>query len=272
MSDVRHTYLHYVIEPLLYARANAIDRMQPILKEVRDAPLEFRFRSDSLPLTIECLIKAIEARTMDTGVPEYKIPEGVDRSDLPRYEHERQIYQQKVDAVRLATVHHDMTQGFVLTRYFYEQLIQFEKDPASLKDTIGEMVYSMDMEQEVRRARDIDFDKEADGEVLERSEPRKLTGLDLAEARLAAGDVAGASTMAQQALSVKSDGTSGVEAADARANFILARVAILPVILKKRSTASRRRGYQQGTAAAGVVAHLPGPDAGSGLQARPGGV
>jgi hypothetical protein len=78
--------------------------MQPILKEVRDAPLEFRYRSDTVPLTIECLIKAIEARTMDTGVPEYKIPAGVDRSDLPRYEHERQVYQQKVDAVRWATV------------------------------------------------------------------------------------------------------------------------------------------------------------------------
>ncbi len=100
MTDVRHTYLHYVIEPLLFARANAIDREQPILKEVRDAPLEFRFRSDTVPLTIECLIKAIEARTMDTGVPEYKIPADVDRSELPRYEHERQIYQQKVDAVR----------------------------------------------------------------------------------------------------------------------------------------------------------------------------
>ena len=55
--------------------------------------------------------------------------------------------------MRLATVHHDMTQGFVLTQYFYEQLIQFEKDPASLKDTIGEMVYSMDVDQQVHRAR-----------------------------------------------------------------------------------------------------------------------
>jgi hypothetical protein len=54
MGDVRHTYLHYMIEPLLYARANAIDRTQPILKEVREAPLEFRYRSDSVPLTIEC--------------------------------------------------------------------------------------------------------------------------------------------------------------------------------------------------------------------------
>jgi tetratricopeptide (TPR) repeat protein len=227
MSDVRHTYLHYVIEPLLYARATAIDRMQPILKEVREAPLEYRLRSDSLPLTIECLIKAIEARTMDTGIPEYKIPANADRSlDLPRYEHERQIYQQKVDAIRLATMHHDLTQGFVLTQYFYQQLIQFEKDPASLKDTIGEMVYSMDVVDQVHFARQIDFDKEADGDVLTRSKPRKLTGLDLAEARLAAGDVATASAMASQVLSVHSDSLESI-ADSARAEFILARAAIL---------------------------------------------
>ena len=226
MTDVRHTYLHYVIEPLLYARANAVDRMQPLLKEVREAPLEFRYRSDTVPLTIECLIKAIEARTMDTGIPEYKIPPGTQRSDLPRFERERQVYQQKVDAVRLATVRHDLTQGFVLTQYFYEQMIQFEKDPASLKDTIGEMVYSMDVDQQVHHARQIDFDKEADGDVLTRTKPRKLTGLDLAEARIAAGDVNTASAMARQALTIHAD-TLESAADAARANFILARAAIL---------------------------------------------
>jgi predicted negative regulator of RcsB-dependent stress response len=226
MTDVRHTYLHYVIEPLLNARANAIDRTQPILKEVRDAPMEFRYRSDTVPLTIECLIKAIEARTMDTGIPEYKIPANADRSEIPRYEHERQLYVQKVDAVRAAAVEHDMTQGFVLTQYFYEQLIQFEKDPASLSDTIGEMVYSMDVDQQVHRARNIEFDKQSDGEVLGRTRPRKLTGLDLAEARLASGDVASASAIAQQALTDKSDSLEAV-AAGARANFILARAAVM---------------------------------------------
>ena len=226
MNDVRHTYLHYVIEPLLYARANAVDRTQPILKEIRDAPLEFRYRSDTVPLTIECLIKAIEARTMETGVPKYTIPANADRSDMPRYEHERQIYQDKVDVIRLAAVHHDMTQGFVLTQYFYEQLIQFEKDPASLKDTIGEMVYTMDIAQQTHRARDIEFDKEADGDVLERSKPRKLAGLDLAEAKLSTGDVATASAMARQALAVKGDSLEGV-ANSARADFILARVAMM---------------------------------------------
>jgi hypothetical protein len=226
MNDVRHAYLHYIIERLLFARSNAIDRVQPILKEVRDAPMEFRYRSDSVALTVECLIKAIEARTMDTGIPVYKIPASVERSDLPRYEHERQLYQQKVDAVRLATVHHDMTQGFVLTQYFYEQLIQFEKDPASLRDTIGEMVYGMDIEQQIHRARQTEFDKQADADVLQHSKPRTLTGLDLAEARLASGDVNTASAMARQVLADKSDSLD-VASQQARANFILARAAIM---------------------------------------------
>jgi len=229
MNDVRHTYLHYMIEPLLLVWTNAVDRMQPVLKEVREAPLEYRYRSDAVSLVIECLIKAIEARTMDTGIPAYKIPANTSRSDMPRYEHERQLVQQKMEAVRLAAMAHDMRQGFVLTQYFYEQLIQFEKDPASLRDTIGEMVYSMDVDQQVHRARQIDFDKEADEDVLSRGKPRKLTGLDLAEARLAAGDVATASAMARQALTMHSEDFNSLEeaATGARAEFILARAAIL---------------------------------------------
>jgi tetratricopeptide (TPR) repeat protein len=88
------------------------------------------------------------------------------------------------------------------------------------------MVYSMDVDQQVHRARNIEFDKQSDGEVLGRTRPRKLTGLDLAEARLASGDVASASAIAQQALADKSDSLEAV-AAGARANFILARAAIM---------------------------------------------
>jgi hypothetical protein len=211
MNAVRHTYLHYVIEPLLYSRSNAIDRMQPILKEVRETPLEFRYRSETIALVVECLIKAIEARTMDTGIPEYKIPAGVERSDLPRYEHERQVTAQKMEIVRVAAVHHDMTQGFVLTQYFFEQLIQFEKDAVSLRDTIGEMVYGMDIEQQIHRARQTEFDKQADSD---------------AESKLAQGDFATANAMAHASLNDRSDTLESV-AQEARANFILARVAIV---------------------------------------------
>jgi hypothetical protein len=226
MNDVRHVYLHYMIEPLLYSRANAIDRTQPILKEIREAPLEFRYRSDTVPLTIECLIKAIEARTMNTGIPDYKMPVGLDRSQLPRYEHERQMVQQKQETIRQAVVQHDMKQGFVLTQYFYEQLIQFEHDPASLRDTIGEMVYSMDVDQQVHRARQTEFDQQADEDVLSRPKPKKLEGLDLAEARLQAGDAIGASALARQYLAERSDTLQAV-ADSARANFVLGRVAAM---------------------------------------------
>jgi hypothetical protein len=96
MNDVRHTYLHYVIDPLLL---RAVQRHRPRAADSQGDsrrasrfPLPLRYH---VPLTIECLIKAIEARTMDTGVPEYKIPAGIDRSQLPRYEHERELYQQR---------------------------------------------------------------------------------------------------------------------------------------------------------------------------------
>ncbi|WP_263355003.1 tetratricopeptide repeat protein [Acidicapsa acidisoli] len=224
MSDVRHTYLHYLIEPLLYSRSSATDRFLPIMKEVRDAPLDYRLRSDIVDLTIECLIKAVEARTMDTGIKPYVAPKDEKRSDFERIESERNAVNQKMEQVRIAQVRHDMAQGYVLTAYFYEQLGIFEKDPASLKDTIGELVYSMDVDHEIHRARDVTFDKEADDDVLRRSAPRKLTGLDLAEARLAAGDYATASAMARQSLTM----VSGGETVDTgRANFILARAAIL---------------------------------------------
>jgi len=225
MQNVRHVYLHYTIEPLLYSRTNAIDRMQPIMKEVREAPLEFRYRSETVPLVVECMIKAIEARTVNTGIPDYKIPAGVDRSVLPRYERERIATQQKQETVRVAAVQHDMKQGFVLTQYFFEQLIQFEKDAASLRDTIGEMVYGMDVEQQVHRARQTEFDQKADDDILQRSKPRTLTGLDLAEAKLAEGDIATANAMARKVLADKTDTLDSV-AQEARADFILARVAI----------------------------------------------
>ena len=229
MADIRHTYLHYLIEPLLYSRSSAMDRFLPILKEVREAPLDTRLRSDIVDLTIECLIKAVEARTMDTGIKPYVAPKDEKRSDFERIETERNAVNQKMEQVRIARVRHDMAQGYVLTAYFYEQLVQFEKDPASLKDTIGELVYSMDVDHEVHRAREVTFDQQADDDVLRRSAPRKLTGLDLAEAKLAAGDVATAAAMAQQTIAAAGSGqAAGGEAGDpGRAQFILARAEIL---------------------------------------------
>jgi hypothetical protein len=199
MEDVRHTYLHYILEPLLYSRSSAMDRLLPILKTVRDAPLEFSLRSDIVSLVIECMIHAIEARTMDTGIAEYKIPDDVRRADLEHQTQLRNASLQQISAVRQKSVNKSMIDGLVLTQYFYDQLIAFERTPDSLNEAIGPMVYGMDVDQQVHRARDIHFAEEGESDVI-RHTTRQPHGLDLAEIKMHQGDAAGAEKLAQQAL------------------------------------------------------------------------
>lgn len=219
MNLVRHAYLHYQIEPLLYSRANDMDRMMPILKTVQDAPLDFTFKNDIVALVIESMIRAIEARTMDTGIQEVKIPPYTPRSELDQYTRARNQSLQKMAAVRQAAVNHDMAQGFVLTQYFYNQMAAFEKNPESLDEAIGPMVYGMDISVETHRAKEVSFDQQGEGDVLSHA-PTQPKGLDLAEMKLMKGDVAGATAMAQKALDAHTGDPS-------RADFILARADLM---------------------------------------------
>ena len=219
MRLVRHAYLHYEIEPLLYARANAIDRLEPILKAVQFAPLQFNFKNDIDALVIECLIHAVEARTMDTGVKIVQVPANLPRSETEPYEEARRVSIEKDEAVRQQSVDHSMAQGYVLTQYFYNQLIQFEKSPESLDSAIGPMVYGMDVDSEVHRARNVAFDQTGEGDLLSRA-PQQPQDLDLAEMKLMKGDVAGAQQLAQKALDAHT-GDPG------RAEFILARADLM---------------------------------------------
>jgi hypothetical protein len=219
MQEVRHTYLHYEIEPLLYARASSMDRMLPILKAVREAPLDYTFRSDIVSLVIECMIRAVEARTLDTGLAEVKIPANVRKADVEREEHERNVYLQKVSAIRQRSVETAMSQGYVLTQYFYDAFGPFEHDTASLKESIGEMVYGMDVESQIHRAKQVQFAETGNADVVHHA-PHQLHGLDLAETKLIKGDKAGAAQLAQQAIDQKSGDP-------AYAEYILGQVALL---------------------------------------------
>jgi hypothetical protein len=219
MDEIRHTYLHFELEPLLYARASSMDRLLPFLKTVREAPLEYTFRSDIVSLVTECMIRAVEARTMVTGVAPFKAPAAVSHSEFANVERERHATEQKAEAVRQATVKRDMEQGYVLTAYFYDRLVAFEKEPQSFKETIGEIVYGMDVPSEVGRAKHVTFTQQNEGDVVHRG-TRQLHGLDLAEMKLLQGDVAGASTLAHQELDRHTGDT-------ARANFLLARCAVM---------------------------------------------
>jgi hypothetical protein len=186
MDLIRHTYLHFTIEPLVYARSGAMDRLMPLLKPVQDAPLEFVYKSDIAALLNECLIKAVEAQTMDVGVPVPAKPDAMrDRSEVDHYQAEMALYERKAEAVRRKAVDLDMRQGWVLVEYFYNQLGAMAKEGVSLKDNIGPMVYGMDVDRERHHDEQIAFLPEGSGGDLAFHEVRRVpkapTGLDLAD-------------------------------------------------------------------------------------------
>ncbi|WP_263410346.1 tetratricopeptide repeat protein [Terriglobus tenax] len=220
LDDVRHMYLHYLVEPMIYARPQSIDRLAPILKTVQDAPLEFIYKNDMVALTAECMIKAIEAHMMDVGFPRPKRPAQIrQRSEIEKYEAELADYERRAEVVRQGLVDRDMRLGYVLTDYLYGRLAQLEHSSEALKDNIGEIVYGMDVQHQVSIAKNIQFFPQGTREFVGRTPVRQPKGLDLAEIKLMKGDRAGADEMAQKALQVNPN--------DAQAHYLVARIALL---------------------------------------------
>jgi tetratricopeptide (TPR) repeat protein len=221
MDDIRHIYLHYEIEPMVYARAQAMERLQPLLKAVRDAPLEYTYKTEIVPLLTECLIKAIETHTMDVGIPKPQKPGPAvkARADLERYDAEMSAYDHQADAVRRKAVDLAMRQGWVLVDYFYGQIGTMEKDGISLKENMGQMVYGMDVDHERHKDQQIAFLPESSHDVLRRA-TTQLSGLQLAELKIFKGDLTGASEIANKVLA---DPTGD----HAQAHYVLARVNLM---------------------------------------------
>ncbi len=221
MDDIRHIYLHYEIEPLVYARAQAMERLQPLLKAVQDAPLEYVYKTEIVPFLTECLIKAIETHTMDVGLtkPLKPGPAVKARADLERYDAEMSAYDHQAEAVRRKAVDLAMRQGWVLVDYFYGQIGTMERDGISLKENMGQMVYGMDVDRERHQAQQVAFLPNGSHDVLRRA-TTQLTGLQLAEMKIYKGDLDGASEIANQVL-------ADPNGDHAQAHYVLARVNLM---------------------------------------------
>ncbi len=221
MDEIRHTYLHYEIEPLVYARAAAMDRLLPLLRPVQNSPLDFAHKSDIVALLTECLIKAVEDRTMDVGIARPKRPQTqLSRQETERFDNEISAYDRQAEMVRRKAVDHEMRQGWVLVEYFYNKLGVMEKDGTSLKEDIGEMVYGMDVDRERHHDEQIAFLPESSAGDVVRRVPRQPVGLRLAEMKMMQGDAATAQDLAEKAL-------TDPKADHALANYVLARVELM---------------------------------------------
>lgn len=201
-DEIRHLYLHYQLEPLIYARSQSMLRLTPLLKPAEDAPIDYIYKTDVVALVTECMIKAIEDRTMSVGFPAPIKPQGTKaRQDLAKYDEELGVYDREAEAVRRKQVALNMRQGWVLVEYFYGQFALFEHQPEGLSEAMGQMVYGMDVDRVRRSALAIDFlpPSESSGDFVSRA-PRQLSPMMLAEKKMLEGDFDGADEIAEKAL------------------------------------------------------------------------
>lgn len=214
IGQIRHIYLHYLVDPLNMKYPAIIDHLKPLLESVKRAPMDESFKNDVSLLVTECFIRAVEIRMSGSS----KTP----------------------DAVREQAVDRSMAQGFILTRYFYDALVEFEKRPAGLRNAYGDMIAGIDLHKEQRQAAQIQFASMADHEVLQLAQAQPAQGklLVTAEQRLAVGDLTSAKALAQQALDTKTEDPG-------RALFILAQVATM-----NRDMQGARNYFQQALGAA----------------------
>jgi len=193
MPQIRHAYLHYLLDPLAEKHFSSIKRIEPLLQSVKRAPLEESFKTDISLLVTECLVRAIEIRNLGN--------------------------KQTAEAMRLQAVDDAVKQGYVLTKYFYTAILAFEKDPAGLRTAYSDILEAIDVKAQQRAANEIQYVRVSAPELVQLSRLEDRRMLPTAEKRLVAGDPKGAQELAQQALD-KKIGDPG------RALFILAQVAV----------------------------------------------
>lgn len=132
VEDVRHAYLHYVIDPVVLRHAEKLNEKKALLDYALGAPaLEDHYKNDFILLSIESLIKAVEARLKRAPA-----------------------------AGKQAAVEQALREGFILTPFFAEQLAVYEKQEQSLRFYFPEMIAALDLAKEERRLDKVEFASE----------------------------------------------------------------------------------------------------------------
>jgi len=191
LDQIRHVYLHYILDPMVLTRGTTLQRLSPLLGAVKASPLEESYRFDMGLLLTESLIKAIEARQLG----------GLKGPAKPKEQ--------------LAWT--STRQGFILTEYFYNKLVAFESDEIGFDQSYPDWLHEIDVDQQLKFAATVPFLKSSTPELVHRNQHKELL-VDLAERALSSGNFDGARNYARQAIQNQED--------QGRALFVLARVSV----------------------------------------------
>ena len=134
LEEVRHGYLHYVLDPMAGKYAALIRSKADLGLFAEEAPaLDPVLRKDFRRLLSESLIRAAEVR-LSRGSP----------------------------AAKMQRVEDLLGEGYVLVPYFFEALARFEQQEAGMRIYYPEMLEKMEMRQEQKRLAKVTFRPAAD--------------------------------------------------------------------------------------------------------------
>jgi len=174
MHQVRHTYLHYLLDPLIARYPAAILPVQDeLLPLVARAPaLGLQFKRDPTLLYTECLVRAVEIQ--------------LDGGDAAHQQGE---------------VQSAMSEGLVLTRLWFDQLTKFRDDPRSFSEFYPEAAFALRISDLAGQVKHMQFTPAPAAEAAHLAQPlRAPSPMELAQARFDAKDYAAAAAIAHSVL------------------------------------------------------------------------
>jgi tetratricopeptide (TPR) repeat protein len=195
--DIRHAYLHYLLDPLATRNQEVLDRKKSLVDHaMRAQALSAAYKEDYLLLVTESLIKAVEARL----------------------DH------------RPGAIQQALREGYILAPYFSEALPVYEKQESSMFLYYADMMKAIDLVKEDRRLTGFEFSKDSAAGAVVRmpaaAPPPVATGaaktLEEAEQAYGARDLATAKQLFLKTL----QGTEK-RSMHASAYYGLARIALL---------------------------------------------
>jgi tetratricopeptide (TPR) repeat protein len=130
-ADVRHAYLHYMLDPLATRHSEEVMKRKSLEDYALGAPhLDPSFKEDFLLLAGECMIKAVESR-LASGASQKQV-----------------------------LVQQALGEGFMLTAHFAEQLAVYEKQELSLRYYYPNLITSINLNKEQARLDKVEFASE----------------------------------------------------------------------------------------------------------------
>ena len=128
-DEIRHAYLHFLLDPLPLENRALIQRKAALLNVAAKAPhLPAEYREDFLALTDECFIKAVELRIK--RLPPVPLEEAMKDADRS---------------------------GFILVRPMVQQLQKFEKAEPAMSYYFPDLMDAIDVQAEQKRLQSVTF-------------------------------------------------------------------------------------------------------------------